>query len=234
MRKSVLCSITALILASGTNVFAGATKAVDQLAAQTPKQQNAVLPEARAEDTTVIITEKGQPVRTIFFEIDKGNPIFDAIFGNHGDNNGHNGPHNGGPNDHNGGFGPNPYGRMNCMAQDTGWEEHWGGHGGGPSELRACQECLREHGDCRYNCSVEQFRCTARFNPVQAPVPPGQPQPPLPAPSTYAGDLRPDQGSAQDSAVLRCMQYTQGQPGNCAIADCNRESQVVRSGRCRK
>ena len=118
---------------------------------------------------------------------------------------------------------------MNCVAQDMGWEEHWGGHGGGPSELRACQECLQVHGDCRFNCSVDQFRCTAQFNP--APVPAGQP---LPATSTYTGDLRPDQGSAQDSAVLRCMQSTQGWQGNCAVTNCNRESQVVRSGRCRK
>jgi len=223
MKKSTLCSIAVLILASSANIFAAAPRAVDQLAAQAPKQQAAVLPEAKAETTAVVITEKGQPVRTIFFEIDKGNPIFDAIFGNN--NNGNN-------NGYNNGY--NPYGRVNCVAQDLGWEEHWGGHGGGPSEIRACQECLQSHGDCRFNCSVENFRCTAQFNPTPAPATPGQPQPPLPAPVTYDGDLRPDQGSAQDSAMLRCLQYTQGQLGNCSVANCNRESQVVRSGRCRK
>ncbi|MBI4801337.1 MAG: hypothetical protein HY796_02325 [Elusimicrobia bacterium] len=225
MKKSVLCSITALILASGANVFAEASKALDQLAVQAPKQQAAVLPEAKVETTAVVITEKGRPIRTIFFEIDKGNPFFDAFFGDNNDNNGYN-------NGYNDGY--NPYGRLNCVAQDTGWEEHWGGHGGGPSELRACQECLQEHGGCRYNCSVEQFRCTARFNPAPAPVTPGQPQPTSPASFTYTGDLRPDMGSARDSATLRCMQSTQGQQGYCSVDNCNRESQVVRSGRCSK
>ncbi|MCX5784474.1 MAG: hypothetical protein NTX59_02165 [Elusimicrobia bacterium] len=220
MKKSVLCSITAFILASSANIFAGTPRAIDQLAAQAPKQQTAVLPEAKPEATAVVITEKGQPVRTIFFEMDKGNPWIDAIFGNNNNNNGNN-------NGYNNGY--DQYGRMNCVASDMGWEEHWGGHGGGPSELRACQECLQVHGDCRFSCSVEQFRCTAQFNP--APVAAGQPQP---APSTYTGDLRPDQGSAQDSAVLRCMQSTQGLQGNCSVTNCNRESQVVRSGRCRK
>ena len=104
---------------------------------------------------------------------------------------------------------------MSCTAQDMGWEEHWGGHGGGPSEMDACRDCLSSHGSCRYSCSVQQFRCTSQFNAAPAPVNPGQPQPPLPAPQTFTGDLRPDQYSAQDSAILRCMQATQGQIGNC-------------------
>lgn len=224
MNKTVFCSLATLLLASGTHLIAKAPGALDQLTAQAPERQAAALPEARAEETKVVITEKGQPVRTIYFELDaieKGNPFIDAFFGNNGNNNGHNN-----------GYGS--YGRVNCTAQDLGWEEHWGGHGGGPSELRACQECLQSHGDCRFNCSVEQFRCTAQFNPAVPAVVPGQPQPSLPAPSTFTGDLRQDQGSAQDSATLRCMQATQGQQGYCSVTGCNRENQVVRSGRCRK
>jgi hypothetical protein len=123
---------------------------------------------------------------------------------------------------------------MSCNATDTGWEEHWGGHGNGPSEIDACRDCLNQHGSCRFSCSVQQFRCTAQFNPAIPPVTPGQPQPPVPAPSTFTGDLRPDQGSAQDSATLRCMQATQGQQGYCAVTGCNNEPQVVRRGTCRK
>ena len=123
---------------------------------------------------------------------------------------------------------------MNCIASDTGWEEHWGGHGGGPNEMDSCRQCLQSHGDCRFNCTVGQFRCSAQFNPAQPPVAPGQVQPPLPAPTPYTGDLRPDQRSAQDSAMLRCMQYSQGQYGNCAPTGCKTENQTVRQGMCRK
>ena len=93
--------------------------------------------------------------------------------------------------------------------------------------MDACRDCLSSHGSCRYSCSVQQFRCTSQFNAAPAPVNPGQPQPPLPALQTFTGDLRPDQYSAQDSAILRCMQATQGQIGNCYATGCN-EPQVVR------
>ena len=240
MKKSVFSSIAVLVLISATHTFAQAPKAVDQLAAQAPQRQ-AVVPAAQPEITAVVYTENGKPVRTIYFEtaVEKGNPIFDAIFG--GQNNpgfpgqpGHPGqpgyPNHPGQPGHPG----DQYGRMSCVATDTGWEEHWGGHGGGPSEMDACRECLNVHGSCRFTCSVQQFRCASQFNAAPAPVTPGQPQPPLPAPQTFNGDLRPDQGSAQDSAVLRCMQATQGQIGNCYVTGCKNEPQVVRRGTCRK
>jgi len=100
--------------------------------------------------------------------------------------------------------------------------------------MDSCRQCLQSHGDCRFNCTVGQFRCSAQFNPAQPPVAPGQVQPPLPAPTPYTGDLRPDQRSAQDSAMLRCMQYSQGQYGNCAPTGCKTENQTVRQGMCRK
>jgi hypothetical protein len=218
MKKSTIISIAFLALVSAGNIFAGEPKASEQLALQAPQRDDAaVMPDAQADNLTVVVKEKGQPARTIYFETDKGNPLFDIIFGGGG---------NGNNNGHNDGYGS--YGRLNCVASDEGWEEHWGGHGGGPSEIRACRECLAVHGGCRFSCSTEQFRCTAQFIPAAAP---GQPQP---APSTYPGDPRPDQGSAQDSATLRCMQSTQGQQGYCTIQNCARENQVAYSGRCRK
>ncbi len=222
MKSSALIAVSSILLLSASSIFAAAPRAVDQLALQAPKQEAAIAPEPKEGEVAVVITEKGQPVRTIYFEADKGNPWVDAIFGgggNNGNNNGNNGWNNGG-------YGG--YGRVNCVASDMGWEEHWGGHGAGPSEIRACQQCLSIHGDCRYNCSMDQFRCTAQFTPAAQP---GQPQAPS---STYPGDLRQDEGSARDSATLRCMQSTQGQQGYCSIQACNRESQVVNSGRCRK
>jgi len=100
--------------------------------------------------------------------------------------------------------------------------------------MDACSDCLNAHGECRYSCSVQQFRCTAQFNQAPGTVTPGQPQPPLTAPLTFTGDLRPDQWSARDSAILRCMQSTQGQSGNCYATGCSNEPQVVRRGTCRK
>lgn len=217
MKKSALVPMLALILISAGASFAAAPKAADQLALQAPKQEAAVMPEAKSEEVAAVITEEGRPVRTIYFQADKGNPLFDIIFGGGGNNN-NNGYNNNYPS----------YGRLNCVANDDGSEEHWGGHGGGPSEMRACQECLSVHGGCYYQCSTEQFSCTAQFIPS---VVPGQPQP---APYTFPGDPRPDEGSARDSANLRCLQSTQGQQGYCSIQSCNRENQVVHSGRCRR
>lgn len=70
------------------------------------------------------------------------------------------------------------YGRMTCRAYDTGWEEHWGGHGGGPNEVDACRSCFAKHGSCRFDCTVEMFRCEARFNPYNQPQPPQPGYPP--------------------------------------------------------
>lgn len=222
------------ILLSAGGAFA-APAAMDQLALQAPRQEAAAAPVPKAGEVAAVIAEKGQPARTIYFEADKGNPIIDAIFGggNNGNNGGNNGWNNNGNNNWNNGNngwnnGYNPYPRVNCVASDSGWEEHWGGHGGGPSEMRACRECLSEHGNCRYSCSTEQFRCVAQFTPAAQP---GQPQGPV---STYPGDTRQDEGSARDSATLRCMQSTQGQQGYCSIQTCDRATQVVSSGRCRK
>ena len=128
MKKSVFSSIAALILASSTSITAQTTKAVDQLGTQDQKQNVSVPAAAQPENTGIDFT-------------DKGNPIFDAIFG--GGQNNHGGPggpgfpgqpgHPGFPGDHGspggpGGpgwpGGPGQYGRMNCIASDTGWEEH--------------------------------------------------------------------------------------------------------------
>ncbi|MCM2266277.1 MAG: hypothetical protein NDI60_00730 [Elusimicrobiales bacterium] len=203
---------------------------------------------------------------------------------------------------------PPSHARMTCRASDYGWEEHWGGHGGGPNEWDACRECLSKHGSCRFDCSVDMVRCEARFNPYNQPQPPYPPQPYPPAPyppapyppapyppapyppqppqpwnpghpvypppqpwnpghpghpqfpppnpypgyppvnpghpphhkdvvkagpGLYSGDLRPDQRSAEDSAIRNCTQANYGIPGYCSISTCNRQAQSVKSGRCR-
>jgi len=220
MKKLYFFSVAALTLVSANSVFAGASKAADQLALQAPQQtEAAAVPEASSDKLTVIMTEKGKPVRTIYFEADKtnkGNPWVDGlidVIANSGNNNNNNYPGNHG------------YGDMNCVAMDQGYEEHWGGHGGGPDYMRSCQECLSIHGKCRYTCSVQQFVCTAQFNPAQTT---GNPLP------TFTGDLRDDEGSARDSASLHCMQSVQGQAGYCSVTGCNRQEQDVRSGTCWK
>ncbi len=65
--------------------------------------------------------------------------------------------------------------RMECRAYDKGWEEHWGGHGGGPNEFDACRACFAKHGECRFDCTVDMFRCEARFNAYNQPPQPGYP-----------------------------------------------------------
>ncbi|MCG2725464.1 MAG: hypothetical protein L6420_04255 [Elusimicrobia bacterium] len=218
MKKSILSVAFVLIPALAIHIFAEVPKAMDQLTALAPQQENLIPSEAKIQKTAVVLTEKGLPVRTIFFEIDEP----ESISGNtskDGNKNGYNDDYG-------------SYGRRSCIARDTGWEEHWGGHGGGPSELDACRECLSEHGSCRYTCSMQQFRCTAQFNP--APVDPNQPLPNTGTYGAYTGDLRPDEGSARDSAILRCMQFTQYKPGYCLVTTCNQESQIVKSGTCRR
>lgn len=201
---------------------------------------------------------------------------------------------------------PPPHARMTCRASDSGWEEHWGGHGGGSNEMDACRDCLAKHGSCRFDCTVEMVRCDARFNPYNQPQPPApyppapyppapyppapyppapyppapyppapyppqpwNPAPPQPwnpghggypppppghwtpgyppvphhppyhkdivksGPGLYSGDLRPDQRSAEDSAIRNCTQANYGVPGYCSINTCSRQPQSVKSGRCR-
>jgi hypothetical protein len=194
---------------------------------------------------------------------------------------------------------PPPHARMTCRASDTGWEEHWGGHGGGSNEMDACRDCLAKHGSCRFDCTVDMVRCDARFTPYNqppapyppapyppapyppAPYPPAPyppaPYPPAPyppqpwnpghggypppppghwtpghpgyppvphhpphhkdmvksGPGLYSGDLRPDQRSAEDSAIRNCNQANYGVPGYCSINTCNRQPQSVKNGRCR-
>ncbi|MCB0356946.1 MAG: hypothetical protein KDD40_08060, partial [Bdellovibrionales bacterium] len=43
---------------------------------------------------------------------------------------------------------------LECVANDEGWEEHWGGHG-------SCRECLRKHGDCIETCYSTFVQCKA-------------------------------------------------------------------------
>ncbi|MGC9071008.1 MAG: hypothetical protein ACP5IO_06865, partial [Elusimicrobiales bacterium] len=74
-----------------------------------------------------------------------------------------------------------------CKAFDTGWEEHWGGHGGSPSEVEACEECLRYHGSCRYQCSVQMTRCESEFRQTSQPYYPYPPQPYQPQPPLKCG-----------------------------------------------
>lgn len=81
---------------------------------------------------------------------------------------------------------PPPHARMECRAYDKGWEEHWGGHGGGPNEIDACRACFAKHGDCRYDCTVDMYRCEARFNPYNT-----QPQPPQPGYNPYPNPGQP-------------------------------------------
>lgn len=56
---------------------------------------------------------------------------------------------------HGGEFRPGPGGGMRCSAQDTAWEEHFGGH-------RDCRECLRRHGRCIETCDFTEYSCVAR------------------------------------------------------------------------
>ncbi|MBI4655918.1 MAG: hypothetical protein HY746_04120 [Elusimicrobia bacterium] len=146
-----------------------------------------------------------------------------------------------------------------CKGYDTGWEEHWGGHGGSSSEMEACSDCLREHGSCRFECSIQMQKCDSQFVNTNPGTNPGinNPQPYNPYPSnpgypnyqpsfpttpaygsgmTYQGEPRMDYRSAEESAMVRCMQsnWSQCSAGYCALRGCTQQPQVIKSGRCKK
>lgn len=48
----------------------------------------------------------------------------------------------------------NDYNDLRCVANDKGYEEHWGGH-------ETCAKCLVKHGKCVESCYDEETLCTA-------------------------------------------------------------------------
>lgn len=103
-----------------------------------------------------------------------------------------------------------PGGHETCTARDRGHEEHWGGH-------RSCRDCLYDHGECTYSCSIENFQCYASGVDQN-----GQ-QRTFEAYSDYS------EYDARDRALERCYG---SQLRDCRVVDCQVRSYVTERGRC--
>lgn len=114
--------------------------------------------------------------------------------------------------------------RRDCRAYDDGWEEHWGGHGGGSDYARSCRECLGRHGGCTYRCSIAMHRCNAEWRAEDG------------TSRTYEGRPRRDRYEAEDDAVGVCRDanWNNRSQGSCRATTCSSVDEVVDRGRCRK
>ncbi|HEY8271253.1 MAG TPA: hypothetical protein VIG33_10230 [Pseudobdellovibrionaceae bacterium] len=116
------------------------------------------------------------------------------------------GPGYPGPGRGGGGWG----GNVQCSATDSGWEEHWGGHG-------SCGECLQIHGNCTETCSRSYNVCQAE----------GIDQSGRRFTTEGRGEIR---YQAEDDAMRACYYYRYQ---NCRIVSCNQNNETVSRRSCR-
>ena len=112
-----------------------------------------------------------------------------------------------------GGYYPPPnnnqgYG-VTCTSEDTGYEEHWGGH-------YSCGECLSQHGNCIETCKSQMTECqvqgTDRYGRVIN--------------FLGRGDAR---WRAEDDAMRNCYYNAT----NCRVTTCQDRQDVVSRRSCR-
>ena len=106
---------------------------------------------------------------------------------------------------------PMPQGRISCSASDTGWEEHWSGHG-------SCGSCLQDHGSCVEKCYESREVCEVQGTDYSG--------------RTMTFSARgPDRYSAESEARRQCEWNRDMR--SCAVTTCRSDNLLVSSRSCR-
>lgn len=104
---------------------------------------------------------------------------------------------------------PGGGGRLTCVAQDTGWEEHRGAH-------YSCNECLRAHDSCNETCSQVYTECRAEGTDRNNRL------------TSFYGRAD-SRYRAEDEALYSCRNYAY----NCRVVSCEDKNDVVSRRSCR-
>lgn len=108
-----------------------------------------------------------------------------------------------------GGGSPSNGSGVTCSASDSGWEEHWGGHG-------SCSSCLAKHGNCTERCTQSEYECTAEGELREGQV------------ETVSAYDR-DEYYARDRALERCYR---SRLRGCRVTGCTSQAVEVSSRTC--
>ncbi len=105
---------------------------------------------------------------------------------------------------------------ISCTFEDKGWfEEHRNGHG-------SCKECLRHHGECRKECSENQYVCRAIFIHYYRS---GE--------RSYHGKAE-NRSRAKRRALRKCERRNDLTSGYCSVRNCRNESRIISRDSCRR